>query len=172
MCCKLPAIGGLPGYTKPKPNNEWCSHVCKGKGCSAYDIRPPVCSEFECLWLHTQNTDAPLPLDMRPDKCGVILTSGTIDTVISVMVDPQRPLAWKRDDIHQLLCRFVTLVPGGVGQAVISHGANTDKIVIRKKPQTMPNEPPTVLQGRLTMTPPDETGMQWYVPGSERGFSS
>ena len=32
---------------------------------------------FRCGWLKSQKSDAPLALELRPDKCGVIMSSDT-----------------------------------------------------------------------------------------------
>ena len=62
LCCKA-----FPVPAFDKPAGVWCRHACD-KGCAIYDQgRPPVCTDFRCLWL-----DGALSEKMRPDKCGCI----------------------------------------------------------------------------------------------------
>lgn len=47
-----------------------CSRICPEKrGCSDYENRPSVCSEFKCLWL----TQDELPEWLKPSNCGMLL---------------------------------------------------------------------------------------------------
>lgn len=55
LCCIYPAIEkiqfaaeGMP-LTGRKPYGKTCAH-CTSKGCSVYEVRPPVCRNYECLW--------------------------------------------------------------------------------------------------------------------------
>jgi hypothetical protein len=68
LCCKLMDIEELP----QKPHLGWCQHACES-GCSIYPTRPPSCQTYKCLWLWSQDKVPPLPQDLRPDLCGVIM---------------------------------------------------------------------------------------------------
>ena len=47
-----------------------CQH-CTAQGCAIYERRPQQpCRDFVCGWLEQPS---PLPDDMRPDQCGVIV---------------------------------------------------------------------------------------------------
>jgi hypothetical protein len=99
QCCKTLYIneGGLT-----KPSHTWCTHAC-AIGCDRYASRPKPCRVFKCLWLKSQETDAPMPFELRPDKCGVVLTSDTSAAIglpvntdlIEVHVDRDTPDALK-----------------------------------------------------------------------------
>jgi hypothetical protein len=64
-----------------KPAGTPCSHQCAG-GCAIYKARPQACRDYKCVWLQTN-----MEMDLRPDKCGVILeqrdTKLGKDTVIA-----------------------------------------------------------------------------------------
>ena len=50
-----------------------CRH-CTPAGCGIYARRPrKPCRTFECGWLRR---DSPLPLELRPDRCGAIVLLG------------------------------------------------------------------------------------------------
>jgi len=59
VCCTSTKVPELK-----KPERTKCKY-CE-KGCSIYDQRPQSCAEFECLYLKGG-------IDIRPDKCGVII---------------------------------------------------------------------------------------------------
>jgi len=67
MCCNLLAVADLG-----KPANRMCEHACSS-GCNIYASRPASCADYACIWLQTQATRKPLPLELRPDNCGVVL---------------------------------------------------------------------------------------------------
>src|SRR5712671_1135318 len=46
LCCKL-----LPIAVLDKQANLWCQHCKPGNGCSIYNIRPQVCTDYHCGWL-------------------------------------------------------------------------------------------------------------------------
>ena len=69
MCCKLLAVPEIE-----KPALKWCKHCSNPGGCGIYDTKPKSCTEFECIWLQTQKTPTPLPLELRPDKSRVVLS--------------------------------------------------------------------------------------------------
>lgn len=46
-----------------------CQHQCRS-GCAIYKQRPSSCRDYKCVWLQS-----PLSIELRPDKCGVILES-------------------------------------------------------------------------------------------------
>ena len=53
-----------------KPRGVWCSH-CTKKACAIYEERPDDCRQFNCLWLKVET----LPDELRPDKCGFVMTA-------------------------------------------------------------------------------------------------
>lgn len=48
-----------------KGPNEPCEHCLLG--CQIHDSKPDECLTFECMYYQTE-----VPLDLRPDQCGVI----------------------------------------------------------------------------------------------------
>jgi len=62
-CCYAFPVNdaGKAGFKK-------CKHE-DGK-CLIYENRPQVCKDYECAWLGQPTA----PLELRPDKCGVIFT--------------------------------------------------------------------------------------------------
>ena len=52
-----------------KPTRKWCQHSQPGIGCACYEQRPQVCRGYQCQWRGSE-----LPIDYRPDKCGLIGT--------------------------------------------------------------------------------------------------
>lgn len=92
VCCTAPGISELN-----KPIGAPCPHLCgeAGRSCSIYSDRPPVCSEFYCLWRTTENV---LPSWLRPADCGFMLSFNRLDQwpgVVTVHPDPARPEAWR-----------------------------------------------------------------------------
>jgi hypothetical protein len=100
MCCRLMAVDDLD---PPKPAGKWCSNIKQGVGCSIYETRPQSCRDFICDWLHTQSRPEGerLPIELRPDRCKVMLTSYK-DSIVA-KVDPGRPDAYKREPMATLL---------------------------------------------------------------------
>jgi len=57
-----------------KPSNTHCKHCTIGVGCEIYNHRPKACAGFACLWLKSQDRNDRMPLELRPDRCGVYFT--------------------------------------------------------------------------------------------------
>lgn len=72
-CCKTLFINE-DGFLKA--SNTLCKHA-QGVGCGIYKKRPAPCRNFKCNWLKSQGTEQEMPLELRPDKCGVIMTADT-----------------------------------------------------------------------------------------------
>ena len=107
LCCKLFEVGELI-----KPRDTWCRHVVFGKGCGIHPDWPKTCNDFFCLW-RDERIAAALPDDVRPDKCGVVLTAAHGGTAIVAVCRPETPFAWR--DNEQIF-RFL--------HAAVSSGAN------------------------------------------------
>jgi hypothetical protein len=45
-----------------------CKYLC-GSGCSIHEKRPEVCAKYFCAWAQEL-----FPLEMRPDKCGILVS--------------------------------------------------------------------------------------------------
>jgi hypothetical protein len=81
LCC---AIFSVPEIAKPVW--ELCRH-CTEAGCATHDTRPPSCRNFECFWL----MDPSFPEDMRPDRCGVVVSWNEDHDSVVLHLDPDRP---------------------------------------------------------------------------------
>ncbi len=63
LCCY---VYGIPELAKER--RQWCKYVCQ-RGCSLHEQpRPPVCTQFRCLWL----THPEIPDRYRPDPIGCV----------------------------------------------------------------------------------------------------
>jgi len=98
MCCKIMAVSQLH-----KPKNTWCEHCSVGVGCKIYPDRPSSCQSFRCIWLQTQDHVPPLPMNLRPDKCKVVLHTSADEKSIVAKVDPKYPNAWKEKGVGLML---------------------------------------------------------------------
>lgn len=77
-CCTL-----LPIEAIAKPINTTCPYST-GKGCSIYDSKPETCTEFKCAYLEGDK----IPVELRPDKCGIIFIKHT-DRIFSGVLIPE-----------------------------------------------------------------------------------
>jgi len=59
------------GFTKP--SHKPCHNLCN-EGCAVYKDRPRTCKAFECVWAKSQKGNRAMAAELRPDRCGVILT--------------------------------------------------------------------------------------------------
>lgn len=66
-CCTL-----FPIEPINKPINTACQYST-GKGCSIYNDKPQMCTDFICAYLQSDNTSK----SIRPDKCGIIFIKKT-----------------------------------------------------------------------------------------------
>lgn len=90
MCCKLPDVPELN-----KKGGEWCPNCVNYKGCGIYDTRPQTCRTFFCVYV----MDELVREEWNPMKSKMVLAfrTGLQKMQISVMVDPSRPDAWRKD---------------------------------------------------------------------------
>ena len=91
MCCKLPKIPILE-----KPENQWCVHCSTHQCCDIYEDRPAPCRGFFCMYMLNPN----LTEEWRPTHARLLVipqqASGGAQ-LISVLVDPLRPDAWRKE---------------------------------------------------------------------------
>lgn len=69
-CCTGKLIGNA--YGNPFNPSKKCVFLVEEK-CSIYTTRPDLCRKYQCAW-----SEYLLDEDMRPDKCGVIVTNKSI----------------------------------------------------------------------------------------------
>lgn len=153
MCCKLLGIKELA-----KPIMEWCEHCDKGKGCKVYAERPPSCREYECFWLQTFDEGITPPMNLRPDKSKVVISTGMGATpdgqdMVAVHVDPSYPKAWQNEPVLSVL---QSMALQGARVIIASSKGNTKTMMVKIGPST-------VGMKTIVMSDPDENGVQWLV---------
>lgn len=97
LCCTLL---GVPDIGKAPRMRCWNTTV--HGGCKVHGVdKPQACVQFSCLWLSSQEREAPMPRHLRPDQCHVVLgpQDRADDTLLYVQVDPAHPTAWKAGEI-------------------------------------------------------------------------
>jgi hypothetical protein len=86
-----------------KPAGRWCVHRVRGSGgCGIHPDRPRSCRDFFCSWL----VDPNLGPEWKPEVSRFVLSADATQRAIMVTVDPERPLAWKREPYYAMLKRF------------------------------------------------------------------
>jgi hypothetical protein len=91
LCCKLMFVPELN-----KPADVMCSYAAAGKGCTIHERRPGFCHQYFCGWRLDPNIDAL----WKPEISGFLLSINLYYGALMVMVDPERPLAWKMQPYH------------------------------------------------------------------------
>ena len=94
LCCKVMHVPELE-----KPGDIMCSHAQVGKGCTIHENRPLSCRQFFCGWRLDPSIDAL----WKPDICRFVLRFSSRYSALVLMVDPARPLAWRRQPYHRRL---------------------------------------------------------------------
>jgi hypothetical protein len=112
LCCKLLDIPVLK-----KPQGQWCVHCAIGKGCTIYETRPQPCRDFECMWLESQKEKHPLPAELRPDRCKVVLTFSPDRKDVLGFCDPATPDAWKGAPL-----RLLQVIAGRGHRVMVGNG--------------------------------------------------
>lgn len=112
MCCKLLGVHELN-----KPPEVRCPHVCN-HGCGIYETRPESCRTYECFWLSSQEwPDRALPIELRPDRCGVVFDGGGAEKAIVARVKPEQRDKLNRPAVQALMAAFKA---GGISVYVVS----------------------------------------------------
>lgn len=70
-----------------KAANSPCPH-CAG-GCSIWETKPQICSDFECAYYQSDAA----PPGLRPDRCGIIFSKKTDRVFSAVVVGPIAEIA-------------------------------------------------------------------------------
>lgn len=83
-----------------------CVHCHEGTGCTIYDERPESCRVYECLWFRSQRFDKPLPADIRPDRCNVVIGTVNNGNEIILYVEPSHREAWRAPAFSKALGLF------------------------------------------------------------------
>src|SRR5258706_966131 len=119
MCCKTMRV---PEFEKPV--DKWCAHCIKGKGCAIYEERPVSCREFLCVYL----LDGTLAEHWKPDHSRMVL-SNSVETVLRVLVDPDRPDAWRRQPYYAELKKWALNAARLKSIVIVSVGENMTVIL-------------------------------------------
>lgn len=133
LCCSLPEIHALD-----KPMYRPCRHI-ENQGCGIFGApeRPGTCRAYECAHLTAQLTNHP---DRRriphPLEAGAYFHRDAAENALVVFVDPDRPQAWKRsglvDILRGALRRGMTLVVFDRGRRMaIANLRHFEEIVAR-----------------------------------------
>jgi hypothetical protein len=117
LCCKVQGIAALQ-----KPPGTWCKHCEPAKGCRIYADRPEECRTFNCAYL----TNAQLGEEWKPDRSRIVLRMA--GSRIAVLVDPQRPDAWRRDPFYATIKRWAAAAVAHRGEVVV-HVANRVHVI-------------------------------------------
>jgi hypothetical protein len=90
-CCQGHLYGdahGIP-FFPGQPCHYWDpSNSCGG--CSIHKDRPPICSDFECLWKQTKQ----MPQWMRPDRTKVLMYQRAYQDVEGDYLEPGEVINW------------------------------------------------------------------------------
>jgi hypothetical protein len=148
-CCHVFAIPDLN-----KPAGKWCTHCAVGDGCKIYLDRPKKCVEYECGWLQSQQRPGEeWPIELRPDRCRVVFTGTTNPEIFSAITMHGSPDAWRKKPVMRVIDALAN-----AGMCVAVGGPAATEVTLVNKDG----------ERRITMTKPDETGMQWRIMGGHR----
>ena len=107
-----------------------------------------MCIDFKCMWLGSQETEHPLAMELRPDKCKVVFSPSTKPDIISAVTMPGSPDAWQRKKVKVIIDG---MIKAGY-RVVVGPPASIDKMMLDSTGMR-----------RVKMTEPDEEGMQWSI---------
>jgi hypothetical protein len=111
LCCKL-----LPIHAFHKPPGRWCTHCAPGHGgCKIHESKPQECNDFYCSWL----LDERFGPEWRPNKCRMVMFKEGHRHQIALYVDPNDPMAWRREPFFRQLKEFLIATPGDEQYVVI-----------------------------------------------------
>src|SRR5690348_14411771 len=91
LCCKLLSVASIE-----KPSGVWCPHCRSRRECGIYEARPQACRNFVCAYLFMPKLDA----GWKPSACHFVLSVES-DTEMNVVVDPNRPDAWRKEPFYR-----------------------------------------------------------------------
>ncbi len=98
LCCQFFAVPEID-----KPTGQWCKH-CTADGCAIHAERPQPCRNFQCFWL----MDDSFPEDLRPDRCGIVVSFNEDHDSAVIHVDPDRADALAEPPGSELLEALLT----------------------------------------------------------------
>ena len=113
LCCKLLEIAELE-----KPVNRWCDLCDVGKGCRAYDDRPLSCRSFHCGYLVLPQLDGA----WYPAAARLVVCVDPDVKKIFIAVNPDRPLAWRREPFYSRIKLWARDAAQARGQVIVCLG--------------------------------------------------
>jgi Fe-S-cluster containining protein len=135
LCCKVHPVQELN-----KPAGQWCIHSVPRSGCANHANRPPACRRFFCAW----RLDPDLGPEWKPEVSRFVMSADPANHVLTVMVDPGMPHAWKREPYYARLKQF-------------------SEVAFRQDKKVLVN-----LRGQITVILPDrDVPIGAIVPGQE-----
>lgn len=104
LCCKLLGVVEIE-----KMPGTWCRFCKIGSGCTIHDREnyPTDCGTYVCLWLQSQQDGHPLPPELRPDRCNVIIDARLGENAHNVRCNTGFPHAWKQQKVQNVLGALV-----------------------------------------------------------------
>lgn len=98
LCCRLTSVPELR-----KPIGAWCRFCTVGEGCRVYEVRPPSCKTFECVWYANPG----MPDALRPDRCKVVF-EGIGNKVILALINVGSDLqVWRNVAVRKQVQEFL-----------------------------------------------------------------
>jgi Fe-S-cluster containining protein len=135
LCCKVHPVPELS-----KPAGQWCVHCVPGSGCANHADRPSACRRFFCSW----RLDPDLGPEWKPEVSRFVTSADPANHVLTVMVDPGMPHAWRREPYYARLKQF-------------------SEVAFRQHKKVLVN-----LRGQITVILPDrDVSLGAIVPGQE-----
>lgn len=100
LCCKLLGVASLE-----KRPGIWCKFCTPGKGCRIHEQAdfPTDCANYVCLWLQGRQEGNPLPDELRPDRCKVVIDARLNGQAHNVRCDPMHADAWRKPMVQRVL---------------------------------------------------------------------
>jgi Fe-S-cluster containining protein len=112
LCCKLLSVASLG-----KPAGVWCTHCTSHRDCAIYESRPQVCRDFVCAYLLMPKLDE----RWKPSVCHFVLSVES-DTEMNVVVDSNRPDAWRKEPFYGRFKQWARAGAGGGARILVLIG--------------------------------------------------
>ena len=122
LCCKLLGIEEID-----KQPGVWCRHCTPGAGCTIHEQAsyPTDCGTYVCLWRQAKDEGNPLPDELRPDRCKVIVDAAKYERAHYVRCDVSSSNAWRNPKILGILAQLQRM-----GSTIYLAGPNKVKKLI------------------------------------------
>ena len=110
VCCKVLGIGEAG-----KEPGILCSLALPRGGCGVHTRRPQNCADYQCLWTWAE----PLDASWRPDVAGFLLNQRPDPAELEVVVDPDRPDAWRLEPYHSQIRQWADPRNGSITRVLV-----------------------------------------------------